>query len=262
MGRSRVRQLGCLLWLATAIGAVPEVNAQLGAVSSTEQAPQAKTQAELDDYLEIVTDATPADKLRDAQQFTSRYPRSELAGVVYQEEMHAYEQTGNFEELLIAGEKALQANPDNVSTLLTLAPAIANYLVIHPERNDLVDLAVKYARLSLEGISKTKPPREISYREWEAKKKQLESQAHEVLGITSLSRRNLDEAISEFRLSIELTAAPQGAQYVRLGVALASAGRIVESVQSYRHAADLGPESVRKVALEQISKLSDSKSRP
>src|ERR1039458_6201413 len=120
---ARIRQLllACLFVLA---GRTPGLQGQFGPLVMPSQAPQARSQEELDAYLEITTTTDPWEAIQKANIFTSQFPKSELLGIAYQHQMHAYQQLGNFNLMLAAGQKALAANPDNLNTLLTLAPTL------------------------------------------------------------------------------------------------------------------------------------------
>src|SRR6266403_6301507 len=84
------------------------LEAQLAPLSSAAHAPQARTQEELDAYLQIATGQDPNIVIRNTETFASRYPQSNLLGTVYQYQMLAYEQKSDFQGLLGAGEKALK----------------------------------------------------------------------------------------------------------------------------------------------------------
>ena len=148
---TRIRQLFLAVLLVLA-GLTTRLQAQFGPLVMPSQAPQARSQEELDAYLEITTTTDPWEAIRKANIFTSQFPKSELLGIAYQHQMHACQQVGNFNGMLAAGQKALVANPDNLNTLLTLAPAMALEAAHRPGGAALLAQAEDYAQRALRGI--------------------------------------------------------------------------------------------------------------
>jgi Flp pilus assembly protein TadD len=91
--------------------------------------------------------------------------------------------------------------------------------------------------------------------QWDLRKRQMQSEAHGVLGVVALQRGQSQEAISELDMAISLAPKLEGVQFLRLGLALASAGKKNDAEQKFRRAAELGPEVVRNAATDQLKKL-------
>lgn len=227
----------------------------MGTLSSRAQAPQAKSQQELDQYLKIVTDTSPQEVLRDTRVFAEQYPASELLGTAYQYQVHAYQQIGDFPAMLTAGRLALKAQPDNLNTLLVLAPAIANRMFEDLSDTQLPPLADEYARRALEAIDKTRPPRQTTLEQWTTEKRNMQADAHEVMGLVALKRNQPSLAISELQSAVSLASAPQGSRYLRLALAYAAANQVDEARTNLERAAQAGPETTRKLAQEELKKL-------
>lgn len=255
MDRNRIARWLLIAAVAMWIGRPIPLEAQFGPLSSRTQTPQAKSQQELDQYLKIITDDAPQRVLTDVNAFANQFPNSELLGSAYQYEMDAYEQIGNFPAMLASGQRALKAQPDNLHTLLTLAPALANLMFQDPSDTQLPILAEEYAHRALDGIEKIKLPRQMPLEQWLVQKKEMQSSAHQVLGLVALKRRQPSAAISELQLAIQFATAPDGAQYLRLGLAFAAAGDRRNAEESFRRAAQLGPDSVRQLAAAEIGNL-------
>lgn len=233
--------------------------AQLGALSSRAQAPQAKSQQELDQYLRIITDTSPQTVLADVKIFSEQFPGSELLGTAWQYQMHAYEQIGDFQAMLLSGQQALKVQPDNLNTLLTLAPAVANQMFKNPSDTQLAVLAEEYAHRALEAIEKTRPPRQTTLEQWMTQKKTMQADMHEVLGLVALKQSQLSAAIEELQTAVQLSPTPQGSRYLRLALAYAAKGDIQNAQENFQKAIQLGPEPVRQLASEEMRKLSQTK---
>ena len=158
------------------------LHAQLGPLVSPFQAPQAKTQAELDLYLKIVTESDPLKTVRAVEELAAKYSKSDLLGIAYQYEMFAYQRMNDFDGLLGAGRKALKLQPKNVNTLLTLASAIGDGADQRSDSGELLGQAEDYAHQALDELSKMRIPRRISMQQWKILQAEMNSRAHEALG--------------------------------------------------------------------------------
>lgn len=237
-----------------AVGARP-VAAQLGPLSDPAQAPQAKTQEEFDEYLSILSQTDARRMIGEVDAFAAAFPGSAFLGIAFQYQMHAFEQLGDFEGMLRAGRKALAANPENLNTLLTLAPALANAAMQRADRDALRAQAQSYANRALAGIEKTHAPRQMPLEEWQAEKRTMQANAHETLGVVALDRADAATAIQEFETAVALQPVPEGAQFLRLGVAYAAGGRVEEAQKSLSRASELGPAVVRNLAMNEMKTL-------
>jgi tetratricopeptide (TPR) repeat protein len=244
------------------IGVNPPVSAQLGPLSSREHAPQARSQDELDSYLLILRDTDPVGILRDTDSFLKQFPHSELLGSAYQYRMRAFEQLGDYDGMLASGRIGLLENPDNINTLLTLAPAIANRATQDRRYREELSLAQEYAQRALAGLEKVRPPHQTPLETWEKQKHEMQCRAREVLGVVALDRREFTEAAHELQLAVQLATKPEGAQYLRLALALLSAGDRSGALTNLQRAAELGPDQVRQVAQQQMERISASNLKP
>jgi hypothetical protein len=229
--------------------------AQFGPLLSSKQAPQAKSQEELDLYLTIYTQTDPAFRVSAAERFASLYPRSELLGFAYQYQMLAFEDRNDYEGVLRAGEKALALMPRNLHTLITLAGAIPNGVSGRQDAGDLLVRAERYARLALQELRDFKVPQEIPLEEWESQKAEMESKCHEALGHVAMKREDPVTAIRELESAVSVNLKPNGRQYLRLSSAYLLGNRNTEAAAAARRAADLSSGEVRQLALRQLAAI-------
>jgi tetratricopeptide (TPR) repeat protein len=241
----------CLALLITPVG----LRAQIGSLSNPAQAAQARSQEEFDAYLEIVSATDARVVVEKVKAFSSAFPKSELLGAAFQSQLQAFERLDDFDAMLAAGEKALASDPDSVNTLLALAPSMAARAAGRPDRTQLLAQAESYAHRALAEIDKIRVPHDLSMEQWDLRKRQMQSEAHGVLGVVALQRAQSQQAISELDMAISLAPKPEGVQFLRLGLALASAGKKNDAEQKFRRAAELGPEAVRNAATDQLKKL-------
>ncbi|MDR3677603.1 MAG: hypothetical protein P4N24_19135 [Acidobacteriota bacterium] len=231
------------------------LHAQLGPLLNPFQAPQAKSQEELDIYLRIVSSPDPLKTIHEVEDLVAKYPKSDLLGVAYQYEMFAYQQTDNFDGMLAAGQNALKLQPNNVNTLLTLALAIPEHTSQRQDENALLGQAQDDANQAIQELARTRIPRRISMEEWKVIRAEMDSRAHEALGSIAMKRGNLAVAITELKVATSSNPRPEGRQFYSLGVAYARDQKIDSAQQALQRAVSLGPKGVQDLALQELKKL-------
>ena len=241
---------------------IQSAHAQFGPLLSPAQAPQAQSPEELDAYLEIITSRDASTTIKKADFFSSQYAQSQLLGIALQYEMVAYSQLDDLDGVLRAGETALQLQPGNLHTLLTLASYIPTRVAGRKDADKLLKHAEDYAREALSGIDRTKISREIPLNDWEIRKQEMQSEAHEALGQVALERNQLPVAVSELETAIKVSPVPKGSQFLCLGVAYAKAGQKERAQRTLRRASEAGPDVVRKLAEDESAKLTNGGHAP
>jgi len=250
------RRLLAIFFIA-GFGPCLHLSAQSDALVDPGKTAQAKSEEEFDKYLEIVTAPDAPQVLEKANAFISQFPKSDLLGAAYQYEMHADQLLNNFDGMLTAGRQALLRNPNEVSTLLTLAPAMASRAGGRSDREELLFQAETDARYALEEVETQRISRKVSPQEWTVQKHQMQAEAHGALGTVALQRGKTQTAVREFKTAIQIVPNPQGIQFLRLGLALASTPSKNEARENFRRAAELGPDPIRRSAAKELRKLSD-----
>lgn len=248
-------RIAAIVWAFFALltgGSWTASGAQLGPLRTPAQAPQAKTQEELDNYLEISVETSPHHRIAKVEAFTGNYPDSALVGLAYQYQMLAYEELNDLEGVMRAGRRALPRLPENLKTLLTLSAAITNIADNRSNRDQLLGEAEDYARRALSLLERFLIPRQLPMEEWERTRAQMKAQAHESLGQIAVKRGQWPTAVSEFQQAIECSPTPQGSQFLRLGVACAMLESSECAETALVKASELGPAVVRTRSLEAL----------
>ncbi len=93
---------------------------------SGKHVPQAKTKAEFNDYNTAYAVAGGAASEKAADEFSAKYPDSELKSILYSKAMHEYQTENNKEKIEATGEKVLQFDPDNPVALVLTATVMAD----------------------------------------------------------------------------------------------------------------------------------------
>src|SRR5262245_32144947 len=90
--------------------------------------PQAKTQQEREDFNRAYALTTGPASETAANEFSAKYPASELRSYLYSGAMLHYQRENNPEKMLAMGEKVLALDPDNPLALVLTATAVADSL--------------------------------------------------------------------------------------------------------------------------------------
>ena len=232
--------------------------AQFGPLLDLESAPQARSQEEFDQYLQVLAASDNRRTVDEAKKFLVAYPESALRGLAAVHQMEAYKAIGDFGGVLSSGERVLELLPDNLRALLTLAAAIPNTVHNPIEESVLLDQAESYATRALAVMESKTIPRSIRLKDWRRFRAGMASEAREALGHVAAKRGRIKRAVTEFELAVELNPDPEGRQFFRLGAAYAAVGRDSEAADALQRAVALGPRLVRQRAIQELKSLGAS----
>ena len=252
--------LCAVLLLAATLG-LRAGQSQFAPFSGDGHTPQAKTQEELDLYLEVYTSSDPGETVAHAERFEAAYPDSEFLGLALQHKMAAMRDLGDYDGVLRAGARALELVPGNLNTLITLATVIPNGVEGRPDREDLLTTARDHASAVLATLDTLTVPAEIPLEQWESRKAGLEAEAHEALGHVAVKNGDLAEALRRFEAAVDRNPSPKASQWYRLGGAYIMAGQAEKAVAPLRRAAESGEETVKRLALDQLRRIEGAKAR-
>ena len=170
--------------------------------------PEAKTRAEFDDYKKAYAVSGGAAAEKAAEDFSAKYPNSELRAILYSHALHEYQTENNQAKILAMGEKYLQFEPDNPVALVLTANALLDGLGDGDKDRDKKITKIKeYSSRALQTIDVNYAPApETTAEQVAAYKKTLKSSAHGTLGIVALRSGDDAEAETELKAATELDA--------------------------------------------------------
>jgi tetratricopeptide (TPR) repeat protein len=205
-----------------------------GAALLTAQAkqPKPKSQKEIDAIMAIQNAQNAADRYTAIDNLLTKFADTEFKSMVLEMGAATAQQANDSEKMILYGERALEANPKSFQAMLILGQAwVQRTKEFDLDKEEKLARAEKYAKDSIETLKTAEKPRpEITDEQWTAAKKDLESQAHEVLGTAAMTRKKFDVAATEYKTASEVAATPDPATLVRLGSAYNSAGKYDEAV--------------------------------
>ena len=214
--------LALLLCLGTLTPAQQTAGGAKPAQPAAKHVPEAKTKAEFNDYNTAFAVNGGAAVEKAADDFSAKYPSSELKVFLYSKAMHEYQAENNKVKILAMGEKVLQLDPDNPVALVLTATVLADTLsdtdsdrakkVAEIKKNS--DHALQTINTDL-GVGANVTPEQLA-----AYKKTLESMAHSALGIAALKSGDDAGAEKELKSAADVNSSQPDA-YVWYHLALA-----------------------------------------
>lgn len=133
----------------------------------------------------------------------------------------AAQQTGNFDKIVLYGDKILAADPNNLNAQLILSAMIPERLPDAPAAKTAaltksMDLA-KRAHDQVEALFKGPKPEGIPDAQWAEQKVVLDAQTHATLGLIHYIKEEYDDSVSMYEYVVTLTPKDQRAQML-LGI--------------------------------------------
>ena len=168
--------------------------------------PQAKSQAEYKDYNTAYAITGGAAMEKAANDFSDRYPQSELRSYLYSKAMHEYQNENQPDKMLAMGEKVLALDPDNPIALVLTATVLSDSLSdSDPNRQQKVAEIRKNANHALQSVENDfVPPANATPEQVTAYKNTLVSMAHSAIGITDLKIGDDSGAEKELQSAADL----------------------------------------------------------
>ena len=202
--------------------------AVLLATSAWAQKP--KSQKEVDALMAIQNAADPDSRIAAVENLLAKFADTEFKSFALMMATDSAQQKGDFEKIIIYGERTLQADPKSYPAMLIMARAIAQRVRENDlDKEERLGQAEKYAKDAAEALkTAAKMNPQMTDEQWAQVKKDFEGQSHESLGLVAMVRKKYDVAATEFRTAAELTGEP--ASFVRLGQALNNAGKYDEAI--------------------------------
>jgi len=205
--------------------------------------PQAKTQPEYEAYnAAVANQKDPAAMEKAADDFATKFPDSELRGLLYKAAMRGYQNVNNGDKMAEMAQKLLKLDPDDPEALIASAEVIAERTrSTDLDKDQRFDQATKYAQHALETIDTDVPiPAGTPQAQIDAYKGLLRSTAYSVLGTIEYDQEKYVEAEGYFRKSIDAyPAQPDPVVVLRLALALDKQAKYPDALKEANRAVEL-----------------------
>jgi len=193
---------------------------------------KAKSQKEVEAVNAVLTAQTPDQKISAAESVVRNFKDSEFKAMVLLVAAQSAQQKGDMVAALQYGTRTLEADPKNFQAMLLVAGQLAqNTKEFDLDKDEKLGRATKMSNDAIAAINAaSKPNPQLTDDQWAGIKKDLVSQAHDTLGVIAVVQKKWDNAINEFKMSVDGAATPDPTSAVRLGSAYIDGGRIDEGI--------------------------------
>jgi tetratricopeptide (TPR) repeat protein len=180
-----------------------------------------------------------AKKLGAGEGFVKDYPNSQYVKYVYPYVVVAYVQNGQMDKALAAGQKDLEANPQDVRTMAVLSQSLARaYDASAPNAADHLAKAEDYGKKALAGVETVTKPEGVADENFEKMKTDTKAMAHSGVGLVLLRENKFEEAIPDLEKATSLDTNDQTNFYL-LAVANLNAQHNLEAAAAFKKCAAL-----------------------
>jgi tetratricopeptide (TPR) repeat protein len=219
----------------------PPPPAKEPAQPGTPAAPAGPTPEELAEQKEFKTffDLKDAQSQATAgESFLKKYPESRYRAAVYSRLSGAYRQLNEADKMFIAGEKALELNPDDVGVLLTMAATIPRRW--NPDdlgADQKLDRAEGYANRANALIEKSVKPETATDEQFMTAKNQGFATVHGALGLIHFRRGRYADMVVELEKATQLLPDPEPLDLYLLGIGYSQVKRHSDAVTAFERCA-------------------------
>jgi tetratricopeptide (TPR) repeat protein len=187
-----------------------------------------KSQKEQQAILAVQTAKDNDARIAAIENVLTNFADTEFKVPLLQMAVQAEEQKNDYAQVVFYSDRLLKADPKNAFALVTLASETAR----HTRENDLdkdeqLAKADKWAKDGIEAAKVMPKTRaDVSDADWEAAKKEMESQGYVALAMADALRKNYDGAITNYRQSLAIGPVPNPATMIRLAQVYMVTGKL------------------------------------
>ncbi len=208
--------------------------------------PQAKTQPEFDAYQAAVAATDPAVLEKNADDFATKFPDSELRVLLYRNAMRSYQNANNSDKMLDVARKIVKLDPDDPEALIGIAEVLGERTRdTDLDKDQRYDEATKAAERSIQTVdTDIIVPAGTPQDKVDAYKNSLRSTAYSVIGAIQLNTGKYADAEASFHKSIDaFPSAPDPVVVLRLAIALDKQNKYPEALKQANQAVTLTQEN-------------------
>lgn len=203
-------------------GTATPAGAQTTPASGGHRMLQAKSQDELKAYQDATTktDATQAEAA--ANDFSAKFPTSELRAALYMRAMNMYAQANNSDKVIDTGRQAIAADPTNPVPLMEVASTLAE--TTHDtdlDREQRLAEAAKDAQAAIDNLDTgLLVPANADPERVASAKRTILMNSYDTLAMVDMSRNDYAAAVTSLQKAIDASKGnPDPVLYLRLSVA-------------------------------------------
>lgn len=194
-------------------------------------------------YQAFIKQREPAKKIRLADDFLKRYPKSPLVEQVDVGMMNVYRAQQDWPNTFLWADRALALQPNDVDVLTMIGWTIPHISTpTDPDAEQQLSKAETYAKHALDLISTMKKPPQLTESQFQAAKEKRSFQAHSALGIVYFRRDDFEKSAKELQLATTGNATPDPTDLFILGIDQQNEKHYDGAVEAFRECGQIaGP---------------------
>ena len=177
---------------------------------------------------------TVDDKLKAIDNVLTNFKDTEFKPMLLEMALQLEAQKGDYAQVVTYGQEILDKDPKNAVALVTLAGETARRTrEFDLDKDEKLAKADKWAKDGIEAAKTAPKPAgtNMTDDQWEHQRKDLQSQGYEALGMSATVSKKYDDAITNFKLALDLS--PTAGTWLRLGQAYEDASKWDEASDAY-----------------------------
>jgi len=198
-----------------------------------------KSQKEVAALNAINSATTIDDRIKAIENVLTTFKDTEFKPMLLEMALQLEGQKGDYAQVMNYGQRVLDINPKDPLALVTMAGETAR----RTRENDLnkEEQLAKVDKWAKDGIEDAKSASKpggttLTDDQWEAQKKDLQSQGYEALGMSAALRKKYDDSIDDYKQALALS--PTGATWLRLGQVYEDASKWDDAMDAFDKAAN------------------------
>ena len=222
-----------------------------------------KSQKESDALQAVMAAKSPDDQVKAIENVLTNFADTEYKVMLLQVAMQIESQKGDYAQTTFYSERLLEADPKNAFAFLTLAGETARHTrEFDLDKEEKLTKVDKWAKAGIEAAKAMAKPRpDLSDEQFEAVKKDLQSQAYVAMGMAASLRKKNDDTIANYKQALAVSATPDSTIWVRLGQAYMDSGKFDDAAAAFDKALSdpTAPEQVKQIAQAKKTELAAKK---
>jgi len=195
--------------------------------------PKPKSQKEVDALKEVFNATTPDARITAVDNLLTKFADTEFKAIVLRAAAEAAQQKGDYNQMMVYAERALEADSKDYASMLMISSALAQRTrEFDLDKEEKLTRSEKLAKEGMElAKDAQKPNPNIPDDQWEREKKYFQEQGHLSLALIANLRKKPEVAITEFKAAMDSLAPEQDQTVmVRLAAVYNEAGKPDEAI--------------------------------
>ncbi len=178
----------------------------------------------------------PQHQIQLGEEFLRKYPATRYAAAVYGRLTTLYLATGQEDKMVVAGEKALELNPDSVDVMAQLGMVMSRRAGSSGlDTDQKLAKAERYSKRAIALLEALQKPANstLSDEEFNKAKNEELSMAHSGLGFVNYQRQKYADAAAEFEQATKLALGPDPVDFFVLGLSYEHTKRFGDAATAF-----------------------------